>query len=206
MNTIESYPLVADLFKVLAINFFTAQETATCSRVCLIWNQLFGAAAVWEMSYKRDFGNHHLTYSSSNPREQYRETAGIALPLHAKNKEIKYLKTFQDIQGPFKVIGHLVIGCLQGDVVAKDLRNNNVYMCSGRPHPKAIITCLDIAQDNDGTIQVYTGSNNGVLEEWNLSSQTWTKKINHQTCAITSLHVVPPLNRQNGNCSGFQIW
>lgn len=191
MNPIGSYHLVKDLFKVIAY-LLTAEEIITSSRVCKIWNECFDADAVWQVSYKRDFGHHHLTYSR-NPKEQYLEGAGIALHCHAKNKEIRYLKSFEGIEGPFKLIGPLVVGCLEGNVVTKNLHNNNLYTCLGRHSCRGTITSLAVHQDDDGIIQVYTGSEKGFLESWNLTCKRWTGTIgrDRNSYAITSLHVTP---------------
>ena len=198
MNVIGSWHLVEDMFTQIA-KFLSTEERLICMRVCRVWNRLLDTTLIWQMSYKRDFDNSPLTYSRSNPKEQYLEKVGIALHLHAKNREIQHLTSFQGVGRPFKPIGHLLIGCLQGNIVAKNLHNNVMYPCSGRPDPKATITCLATSQNNADTVRLYTGSENGALEEWDLTSQTWTRKIINGFSPITALQWID----DNTICIGF---
>jgi hypothetical protein len=148
--------------------------------------------SLWLYLKERDFPHRSLTFSQT-PYEQYLEQSGLRLYQKAAVKEIKLLKTFQGMNAPYKVFGHLVIGTSAGQIIAHDLHKDRANRCEGRPR-KASITALDVYQDEKGVIHVYAGDREGSVETWNLTNQKWSGWFSHFTycTAIASLEIAKP--------------
>src|ERR1700733_6464332 len=192
MNVIGSWHLVEDMFTQIA-KFLSTEERLICMRVCRVWNRLLDTTLIWQMSYKRDFDNSPLTYSRSNPKEQYLEKVGIALHLHAKNREIQHLTSFQGVGRPFKPIGHLLIGCLQGNIVAKNLHNNVMYPCSGRPDVIRVnggkLIMGDPSDNRRGQFSIFSDPiHHAPHQSWNIFSFWW--HIDNSPCSPITNHIL----------------
>jgi WD40 repeat protein len=171
--TIQRLP--RDAIVVLLQNLPSVQTLLKTSQVSKFFHELImGNSTLWRHFLERDFKSRALTYSV-DPKDQYLERSGSLLFSRAKMKQVSLLTTFKDVHFPYKAMGHFVIGSLKGEVAAMNLHTHTVETCKGRLHPKVEITALDAIEDESGTIRVYSGSEDGSVEVWNLTNKKWEK-------------------------------